>query len=184
MQKLYRITCIFWNHMWSFFIHPFDINLLAPRGTLGLQRLCRAQLFNLAIRLHCCLLWNYVISLLTHSRGWSRTFLQTQSFFILPTQKKWFWSSEKQDQGVRSCLTSKGLAKPLPRMQNLNQITYILCNTVSPISTETFDTKWLAPRGTLALQCILRAQPLIHTKHLPCSLSCNYVRSHLAYCRG
>ena len=68
-QKLYQITYIFCNPLWSLFCHPFDTNLLAPRGTLGLQRISRAQLFIQAVRLHCCLLWNYVRSLLAHSRG-------------------------------------------------------------------------------------------------------------------
>ena len=68
-QKLYQITYIFCNRLWSLFIHPFDTYLLAPRETLGLQKICRAQLFILGTRLHCCLLWNYVRSLWTHSRG-------------------------------------------------------------------------------------------------------------------
>ena len=68
-QKLYQITYIFCNPLWSLFIHTFDTNLLAQRGTLGLQRISRAQLFIQAIRLHCCLLWNYVRSLLGRSKG-------------------------------------------------------------------------------------------------------------------
>ena len=35
-QKLYQITYIFCNPLWSLFSHPFDTNLLAPGGTLGL----------------------------------------------------------------------------------------------------------------------------------------------------
>ena len=68
-QKLYQITCIFCNPMWSPFIHPFYTNWLAPTETIGLQWICRAQLFIQKIRLHCCLPWNYITSLLTYSRG-------------------------------------------------------------------------------------------------------------------
>ena len=114
----------------------------------------------------------------------SKTFLQTQSFFIVWNHKQMIFLLGKTESRKRSCLTSKGLPKPLPRIQNLYQITYILCNTVSSISIQPFDTKRLAQRGTLGLQCIRRAQLLIHTTHLPCSLPCNYVTSHLAYCRG
>ena len=95
----------------------------------------------------------------------TKTFLQTQSFFIVWKQKKGFSTRifYEQNRWKGSCLTSKGLAKLLPRIQNLYQITYILCNTVSSISNQPFDTNWLAPRGTLWLQCIRRAQLLIHT---------------------
>ena len=68
-QKLYQITYVFCNPLCFLFIHPFDTNLLAPRGTLGLQWNCRAQLFIQTIRLHCCLPWNYVTYLLAYSRG-------------------------------------------------------------------------------------------------------------------
>ena len=103
---------------------------------------------------------------------------------MLEIKNKSFSSYKKYDQRKRSCLTSKGLAKLLPRIQNLYQITYIFCNTLPSVSIKPFDIKWLAPRGTLGLQCIYRAQLLIHTTHLPCSLPCNYVTSLLAYCRG
>ena len=67
-QKLYQITYIFCNPVWSLFIHPFYTNLLAPTQTLELQWICRAQLFIQTIRLHCCLHWNYATSLLAYSR--------------------------------------------------------------------------------------------------------------------
>ena len=113
----------------------------------------------------------------------SKNFLQTQSFSIVWNQKKYFSSSEKQDKGKGSPLTSKGLAKHLPRIQNLYQITYIFCNTVQSISIQPFDTNWLAPRETFRLQYICRAQLVIQTTNLPCYLPCNYVTSLLAYCR-
>ena len=72
----------------------------------------------------------------------------------------------------------------LPTIQKLYQITYIFCNTVSSVSIQPFDTNWLAPRGTLGLQCISRTQLIIHTTHRPCCLPCNYVTSLLVYCRG
>ena len=91
---------------------------------------------------------------------------------------------EKRGSGKRSCLKSKVLAKLLPTIQNLYQITYIFCNTVASISVQPFDTILLVPRETLVLQCICRAQLIIHTTLLPCCLPCNYIRSLLAYCRG
>ena len=114
----------------------------------------------------------------------SKTFLQTQSFFVVWNHKQMIFILGKTGSGKRSCLTSKGLPKPLPRIQNLYQITYIPCNTVSSITVQPFDTKWLAPRGTLGFQCIHRTQLLIHRTHLPCNLPCNYFTSLLAYCRG
>ena len=45
----------------------------------------------------------------------------------------------KTESGKRSWLTSKDLAKLLPRIQKLYQITYIFCNTVSSISIQPFD---------------------------------------------
>ena len=113
----------------------------------------------------------------------SKTFLQTQSFFIVWNQKQMTFILGKRGSGKRSCLKSKGLAKLLPRIQNLYQITYIFCNTVQSISIQPFDTNWLAPRETLELQCICRAQLVIHTTDLPCCFPSNYVTSPLAYSR-
>ena len=110
----------------------------------------------------------------------TNTFLQTQSFFIDWNQKKWF-STYKQNRWKGSCLTSKGLAKLLPRIQKLYQITYIVCNTVSSVSIQPFYSNWLVPWGTLVLQCICRAQLIIHTTHLPCCLPCKYVTRLLVY---
>ena len=69
----------------------------------------------------------------------------------------------KRGSGKRSCLKSKVLAKLLPTIQNIYQITYIFCNTVASISVEPFDTILLVPRETLGLQRICRFQLLIHT---------------------
>ena len=68
-QKLYQIRCIFYNPMWSLIIHPFYTNWLAPTETIGLQWICRSQLFIQTIRLHCCLAWNYITSLLHIPEG-------------------------------------------------------------------------------------------------------------------
>ena len=100
----------------------------------------------------------------------SKTFLQTQSLFIVWNKKQMIFILAKTGSGKRGCLTSNGLAKLLPRIQNLYQITYIFCNTVQSISIQPFDTNWLAPRETLRLQCICRAQLFSHTTHLPCCL--------------
>ena len=96
----------------------------------------------------------------------TKTFLQTPSFFIVWNQKKWFLKFYEQNRWKGSCLTSKDLAKLLLRIQKLYPITYIFCNTVSSVSIQPFDTNWLAPRWTLRLQCIWRAQLIIHTTHL------------------
>ena len=113
----------------------------------------------------------------------SKNFLQIQSFFIVWNQKQINFVLGKRASGKRSCLKSKGLRKLLARIQNLFQITYIFCNTVQSISILPFHTKCLTPRRTLGQQCIRRAQLLIHTTHLPCSLPRNYVTSLLACCR-
>ena len=113
----------------------------------------------------------------------SKTFLETQSLFIIWNQKQMIFILVKTGSEKRSWLTSKGLAKLLPKIQNLYQITYIFCCTVQSISIQPFDTNWLAPRETLCLQCICRAQLVIHTTHLPCYLPCNYVTSPLSYYR-
>ena len=115
----------------------------------------------------------------------TKTFLQTQSFFIVWKQKKGFSTRifYEQNRWKGSCLTSKGLAKLLPRIQKLYQITYIFCNTVSSVSIQPFYANWLVPWGTPVLQCICRTQLIIHTTHLPCCLPCKFVTSLLAYCR-
>ena len=38
---------------------------------------------------------------------------------------------------------------------------------MSSVSIQPFHTNWLAPRGTLRLQCICRAQLIIHTTDIP-----------------
>ena len=113
----------------------------------------------------------------------SKTFLQTQSFFIVYNHKQMIFILGKTGSGKTSWLTSKGLSELLPRIQNLYQITYLFCNTVQSISIQLLHTNWLALSETLRLQCICRAQLLIHTTHLPCSLPCNYVTSLLASSR-
>ena len=116
----------------------------------------------------------------------TKTFLQTQSFFIVWKQKKGFSTRTfyEQNRWKGSCLTSKGLAKLLPRTQKLYQITYIFCNTLPCVSIQHFYTNWFPPRGTLGLQCISRTQLIILTTHLRYCFPCNYVTSLLAYSRG
>ena len=113
----------------------------------------------------------------------SKTFLETQSLFIIWNQKQMIFILVKTGSGKRSWLTSKDLAKLLPRIQNLYQITYLFSNTVQSLSIQLFHTNWLALRETLQLQCICRAQLLINTAHLPCDLPCSYVTRPLAYSR-
>ena len=47
----------------------------------------------------------------------------------------------KTELGKRGCLTLNDLAKILPRIQKLYQISYIFCNTVESVSIQPFDTK-------------------------------------------
>ena len=86
----------------------------------------------------------------------SKTFLRSQTLFIVwnQTQMIFVWGKTGSREG--SCLTSKVLAKLLPRIQKLYQITYIFCNTVSSISIQPFDTNSFALRETFALQCVFR----------------------------
>ena len=113
----------------------------------------------------------------------SKTFLQTQSFFIVYNHKHLTFILGKTGSGKTNWLSSKGLSKLLPRKENLYQITYLFCNTVQSISIQLLHTNWLALSETLRLQCICRAQLLIHTTHLPCYLPCSYVTRPLAYSR-
>ena len=69
IQKLYQISYILCNPLRSFFVQSSDTNLLVPRGTLGLQCICRAQLIIQTTHLHCRLPCNYVTSLLAYCRG-------------------------------------------------------------------------------------------------------------------
>ena len=114
----------------------------------------------------------------------SKTFLQTQSFFIVWNQKQMIFVLEKTGSKDRKLLNLKGLANFLPTIQKLYQIPYILCNPLSSLFAQSAGTNLLAPRGTLGLQCICRAQLFIQMTHLHCRLPCNYIKSLLAYCRG
>ena len=113
-----------------------------------------------------------------------KTFLQTQSFFIVWNQKQMIFVLEKTGSKDRKLLNLKGLANFLPTIQKLYQIPYILCNPLWSLLVQSSDTNLMAPRGTLGLQCICRAQLIIQMTYLNCCLPCNYVTSLLAYCRG
>ena len=114
----------------------------------------------------------------------TKTFLQTQSFFIVWNEKKWFSTFYEQNRWKESCLTSKGLAKLLPGIQKLYQLAYIFSNTLSSASIQHFYTNWFPARRTLGLQCIWWAQIIIHTTHLPGNFPWNYITRLFAYCRG
>ena len=114
----------------------------------------------------------------------SKTFVQTQSFNTVWNQKQIIFILGRTASRIGSCLSSKYLAKNLPRIQKLYQITYILCNALWSLFIQSFDTNLLAPRGTLGLQCICRAHLIMQTTHLHCRLLCNYVTILLTYCRG
>ena len=113
----------------------------------------------------------------------SKTFLQTQSFFIIYNHKQMIFILGKTGSGKTSWLTSKTLSELLLRIQNLYHIAYLFCNTVQSISNQLLHTSWLALSETLRLLCISRAQLLIHKTHLPYYLPCSYVTRPLAYSR-
>ena len=113
-----------------------------------------------------------------------KSFLQTQSFFIVWNQKQMIFVLEKTGSKDRKLLNLKGLANFLPTIQKLYQIPYILCNPLWSLFVQSSDTNLMAPRGTLGLQCICRAQLIIQTTHLHCHLPCNYVTNLLPYCTG
>ena len=114
----------------------------------------------------------------------SKTFVQTQSFNTVWNQKQIIFILGRTASRIGSCLSSKYLAKDLPRIQKLYQITYILCNALWSLFIQSFDTNLLALRGAFGLQCICRAHLITQTTHLHCRLLCNYVTILLAYCRG
>ena len=114
----------------------------------------------------------------------SKTFLQTQSLFIVWNQKETIFFLGKTGSRERKLLTLKGLARLLPRIQNLYQISYILWNPLWYLLVQSSDTNLLAAKETLGLRCICRNQLVIQTTHLNCHLACDYVTSFLAYCRG
>ena len=57
------------NPLQFFFVQSSDTNLIALRGTLGLQCICRAQLIFQTTHLNCRLPCNYVTSLLAYRKG-------------------------------------------------------------------------------------------------------------------
>ena len=107
---------------------------------------------------------NLESSFLITDTGWknkslvisTQTSRMVTNLSLFQIKNKCLSSQEKQDPWKGSCSTSKGLAKLLPRVINLYQITYIFCNTVSSISIQPFDTNSFAPRETFALQCVFR----------------------------
>ena len=112
---------------------------------------------------------------------WVLRFKLPQHFFAEADTKKHRYVSTKTSAFAHCGGEFRTL---LPRIQKLYQITYMFCDPLSSVSIQPFDTNLLAQRGTLRLQCICRAQLIIHTTHLPCRLPCNYVTSLSAYCRG
>ena len=114
----------------------------------------------------------------------SEKFLQTQSFFIVWNQKQMIFVFEKTRSRDRKLLNFKRSGKTFTQDSKAISIPYILCNSLWSLFVQSSDTKLLASRGTLGLQCICRAQLIIQTTHQHCCLPCNYVTSLLAYCRG
>ena len=90
IQKLYQISYILCNPLWSFFVQSSDTNLFVPRGTLGFQCICRAQLIIPTTHLHCCLPCNYVKSLLAYCRGQLRI---NRYIYCIKVQLRYFNSS-------------------------------------------------------------------------------------------
>ena len=113
-----------------------------------------------------------------------KNFSSSQSFFIVWNQTQINDCCLRRNRIEGSCLSLKGQAKFLLRRQKLYQITNIFCNPLSSVFIQPFDTNLLAPRRTLGLQCIYRAQLIIQIAHIYYRLPCIYVTSLLAYCRG
>ena len=70
----------------------------------------------------------------------SKTFLQTQSFFIIYNHKQMIFILGKTGSGKTSWSTSKALSELSPRTQKLYQITYLFSNTVQSISVQLLHT--------------------------------------------
>ena len=88
-----------------------------------------------------------------------KTFLQTESFFIVWNEKQIIFVLGGTGSMERKLLHfKKAQAKILLRMQKLYQTTYIFCNTLWSVLIHPFDTNLLPPRETLGLHCIFRAQ--------------------------
>ena len=87
IQKLYQIPYLLCNPLWSLFVQSSDTNLLVPRGTLGLQCICRAQLFIQMTHLHCRLPCNYIKILLAYCRGQKRI---TTYIYCIKLQLRYF----------------------------------------------------------------------------------------------
>ena len=113
----------------------------------------------------------------------SKTFLQIQSLFIVRNQQQMI--SDFRGTGLREkkLLNFKRTSKIFT--QNTKAISNcISLLTLSSVFSQLVDTNLLAPRETLGLQCICRAQLIIHTIYLHWHLPCYYVTSLLKYCRG
>ena len=90
IQKLYQSPYILCNPLWSLFVQSSDTNLLAPRGTLGFQCICKAQLIIQTTHLHCPFPCNYIKSLLAYCRGQLRI---NRYIYCIKVQLRYFNSS-------------------------------------------------------------------------------------------
>ena len=114
----------------------------------------------------------------------SKTFLQTQSFFIVSNQKQMIfvlgrpWSREKKLLIFKS--SSKTFTQNTKARTNYIYVLYSLVTSFH----SSLDTNLLERRATFGLQWICRVQLFIQTTRVHCCLPLNYVTSLLAYCRG
>ena len=164
-----------------------DTNLLALRGTLCLQCICRAQIIIAYIILKIDTSWNpYKIDWNIWNGSKSFKIFSSKPIFIgrlKSKTNKWFSSYEEQYRGKGNFLNSKGQPKYFFWTQKVCQTTYIFCDLLWLIFIQPFHTNLLARRRILGLQCICRAQLIIQMAHIHYCLPCNYVPSLLAYCR-
>ena len=114
----------------------------------------------------------------------SKTFLQTQSFFIVWNQKQMIFVLEKTGSRDRKLLNFKISGKTFTQDSKAISNPYILFHPLWSVFVQSSDTDLLAQRGTLAFQWIWRVQLCIQKIRLHCCFLWNYVPSLLAYSRG
>ena len=134
----------------------------------------------------------------------SKTFLQTESFFVAWNQKQMVFMLRKTGPRERKLLNFKRSSETftqdtkaisnyiyvlyhsvilLPRIQKLYQITYMFSTTRSSVSIKTCYTNWLVTKGTFGVQRICRAHLFIQTTRLHSWLPWYFVRILFAYSR-
>ena len=71
-----------------------------------------------------------------------RTFLQSQSFFIVSNQNQMIFILGRTGWREGKLLKFKNLTKLLPRIPKINQITYIFCNSLTYVLIQALPMYW------------------------------------------